>query len=465
MKKQLLFLYIAVVAIEMQSQNAIPNPDFELWAQDSYENPMSLVFNSNENCYRHNLPPNISKVTPAYHGMYAIELKSITNQLAYALNTDPSEGDMNRWKNGIAYTDRPTGIRGYYKYNVETADSAMLVVIFRKNSTVIGNYQYKLGGLKPNFTLFDYSFTPALTENPDSLIFCLVASDFSKNENGLNGSTFIVDSVSLKGVSTQPALLDGDFETWQNYLLPLELNDWNPQNKNQEGLSRSTDAKTGQYALQLTTFLGEQNNQPSAQPGYLTSGYWDDICGCSQGGMPYTLTKDTLVFWYKYTPQGNDQAQVYLEFRQNGLQIGGALQNLNAATSYQYVEIPFQLGVVPDHVIIQAISSQWQNRSLSYVGSTFLLDNMYFKSSITGVAENVFKDKITLSPNPVRGVLNINTSDISIKSIDLYDITGKKVFTTFSGVSNIDVSTLTNGVYFVRIDTGKHFLNYKIVKS
>jgi len=49
-------------------------------------------------------------------------------------------------------------------------------------------------------------------------------------------------------------LLDGDFETWQNQLLPLELNEWNTQDKFQDGLSRSTDAKTGQYALQLTTY-------------------------------------------------------------------------------------------------------------------------------------------------------------------------------------------------------------------
>lgn len=464
MKKQLLFLCIAVAAIEMQSQNAIPNPDFELWTQNSIENPLSLLFTSNQDCYWDNLPSNVSKVTPAYHGNYAIELKSIANHLAFAVNTNPQNGDLSLWTNGIAYTDRPTGIRGYYKYNIETADSALLGAIFRKNSAVIGNYQYKIGGVKTSFTLFDFNFTPALTQDPDSLIFCLVASDFFKNENGLNGSTLIVDSVSLKGVSTQPTLLDGDFETWQNQLLPLELNEWNTQDKFQDGLSRSTDAKTGQYALQLTTYLGEQDNLPSVQSGFLTSGYWDNSCSCIQGGMPYTLTKDTLAFWYKYAPQGNDQAQIYLHFLQNRLQIGGKLQNLNATSTYQYVEIPFELSNVPDHVVIQANSSKWENKSLSYIGSTLLLDNMYFKSTITNVEKNVLKDKITLSPNPVRGILNINTSDVSITSIDLYDITGKKVYSSLSMVNNIDVSALTNGVYFVRINTGKELLNYKILK-
>ncbi|MBV5342870.1 hypothetical protein JZU68_04395, partial [bacterium] len=65
MKKELLFLCIAIAAIEMQSQNAIPNPDFELWTTNSIENPMYFPFTSNENCYKQGNPSNVNKVTPA----------------------------------------------------------------------------------------------------------------------------------------------------------------------------------------------------------------------------------------------------------------------------------------------------------------------------------------------------------------------------------------------------------------
>ncbi len=464
MKKQLLFLCIAIAAIDLQSQNSIPNPDFELWTQNSIENPANLSFNSNQDCYRDSEPSNVKKVTPAYHGTYAIELKSINNHLAYALNTDPIQGDMNLWKNGIAYTGRPTGIRGYYKYNVETADSALVVVIFRKNSTTIGNYQYKLGGIKPNFTLFDFSFTPALTQDPDSLIFCLVASDFYKNENGLNGSTLVVDSVSLKGVSTQPALLDGDFEIWQNQLMPIELNEWNPQNKDQDGLSRSTDAKTGQYALQLTTFLGEENNLSRAEPGYLTAGYWDNNCNCMRGGLPYTLTKDTLAFWYKYNPQNNDQAQVYLDFQKNNSNIGGSFINLNASSTYQYAELPFQLGDVPDHVIIQAISTLWQNKNVAFVSSTLLLDNVYFKSSLNTNNPNIGETTISLWPNPVADKLKISNFTADVRSIDIYNIAGRKVLSGALLSNSIDVSMLSKGAYIVKINTSTEILKFKVIK-
>jgi hypothetical protein len=463
MKKKLLFLCLAIAAIEMQSQNAIPNAGFENWTINSIENPMYYPFTSNENCYKQGNPSNVKKATPAFHGLYALELKTLSNNLAFMMNADSKGGNTSLWTNGMAYTDRPTGIKGRYKYNQALVDSALMFVLLRKNKTTIGTYQYKLGGIKTDYTVFDFTFTPALTQDPDSLIFALASSDFYKNQSGVTGSTLIIDSVSLKGVSSQPAQFNGDYELWDQIVFPPMLNDWNLQSKS-SGIERSTEAKTGQYALKLTTYLGEENNQTRAQPGYLTSGYWDSNCSCQQGGNPYTLTKDTLAFWYKYAPQGNDQAQVYLEFRQNGNQIGGQLLNLNAATSYQYAEIPFQLGTVPDHVIIQAISSQWQNRNLSYIGSTFWLDNMYFKSSLTGIDENKMYKNIMLSPNPVKDKLNINLTNILIKNIDIYDITGKNIFSTNSPLNVIDVSKYAKGIYFVKIEAENRKFNYKIIK-
>jgi hypothetical protein len=392
-----------------------------------------------------------------------LELKTLSNNLAFMMNADSKGGNTSLWTNGMAYTDRPTGIKGRYKYNQALVDSALMFVLLRKNKTTIGTYQYKLGGIKTDYTVFDFTFTPALTQDPDSLIFALASSDFYKNQSGVTGSTLIIDSVSLKGVSSQPAQFNGDYELWDQIVFPPMLNDWNLQSKS-SGIERSTEAKAGQYALKLTTYQGEENNQTRAQPGYLTSGYWDSNCSCQQGGNPYTLTKDTLAFWYKYAPQGNDQAQVYLEFRQNGNQIGGQLLNLNAATSYQYAEIPFQLGTVPDHVIIQAISSQWQNRNLSYIGSTFWLDNMYFKSSLTGIDENKMYKNIMLSPNPVKDKLNINLTNILIKNIDIYDITGKNIFSTNSPLNVIDVSKYAKGIYFVKIEAENRKFNYKIIK-
>jgi hypothetical protein len=463
MKKELLFLCIAIAAIEMQSQNAIPNPDFELWTTNSIENPMYFPFTSNENCYKQGNPSNVKKVTPAYHGQYALELKTLSNNLAFMMNADSKGGNTNLWTNGMAYTGRPTGIRGYYKYNLATTDSALIVVMFRKSGTAIGTYQYKLGGIKSDFTLLDYSFTPALTQDPDSLIFGLASSDYYKNQNGVVGSTLTIDSISLKGVASQPLQFNGDYELWEQLHFTPILNDWNLQSK-ESGLYKSSDAKTGQYALKLITYLGEENNVPRAQPGNLTSGYRDNTCDCIKGGLPYTKTKDTLAFWYKYSPQGNDFAQVSIHFMKNGSQIHGEHKTLNASQNYQYIEVPFNLGVAPDHVIVQAISSDWQNKNTSYVGSTLLLDNMVFKSTTNTSNQDIDAKKIAVWPNMIAEQLKITNFTTEVRSIEMYNIAGNKVLSAALLSNSIDVSMLPKGVYFVRINTSTEKLNFKIIK-
>lgn len=467
MKKELFFLCIAIAAIELHSQNAIPNSDFELWTINSIENPMYYPFTSNENCYKQSNPSNVKKVTPAFHGQYALELKTLSNNLAFMMNTDSKNGNMSLWTNGMAYSGRPTGIKGRYKYNLAAVDSALLIVMFRKNKTTIGTYQYKLGGIKSDFTVFDFTFTPALTQDPDSMIYALASSDFYKIPNGVVGSTLVIDSVLLKGVTTQPVQFNGDFELWEELPFAPTISEWNLLSK-ASGLDRTTEAKTGQYALKMTTYLSKDNNNVSkAQTAYLSSGYWDDVCGCVQGGSTYTLTKDTLAFWYKYAPINGDVAQVYLDFKKNGTGCGGGNVNLTATNSYQYKEIPFELGVVPDHVVIQAISSLWSNTAVGYVGSTLILDKMFFKSSINynGFDMNYAAEKIRLWPNPVQNVLNIANLNNDVKYIEILDVAGKKVYSTNALVDNINVSTLACGIYFVQINTAKQVLNFKIMKK
>lgn len=462
MKNQLLFLCMVLVALELYGQQAIPNPDFENWTQNSIENPLYITYNSNKDCYRDNLPSNVNRVSPGYSGQYAIELKTVSNHLAYAINTDPREGNIQLWSNGIAYSEMPTGIKGYYKYNVETADSALLIVLFRKNRATIGSYSYKLGGLKTSFTEFAFTFAPALTVAPDSLVFCLVSSDFMKNESGVSGSTLVVDGVRLLGVATQPSELNGDFEQWGSVLMPLQLNDWNLQNREMEGFSRTTDAKHGSYALQLRTYAGEDNNVARARQAYLTSGYWDDVCGCIKGGYPYSLTKDTLAFWYKYAPQSTDMAEVSIQFLKNGTQVGGEHINLNASANYEYVEMPFQLGTAPDRVVVQIASSQWTNSALSYVGSTLIVDHLYFKSSLVSGAQQHEVVGIGCWYGPQTDRLYVRGVDYRQCELSIYTLAGQLLRRELLQSDGVDVGGLGKGLYVVQICYAQRRYQYKV---
>ncbi|UPT70497.1 MAG: T9SS type A sorting domain-containing protein [Flavobacterium sp. JAD_PAG50586_2] len=78
-----------------------------------------------------------------------------------------------------------------------------------------------------------------------------------------------------------------------------------------------------------------------------------------------------------------------------------------------------------------------------------------------------FGNYFKIYPNPVAATLNLETKDgIGVKSIDVYNILGQMVIAipNAENVTNIDVSDLTTGTYFIKVNTDKGTANTKFVK-
>jgi hypothetical protein len=416
------------------------------------------------------MPFNEVRTTDAYHGTYAVEvstLAAVSNTSGgYFVNSPNTDGD--NWHGGIPYTEIPVGIRGYYKYNIATADSGLVVAAFSKNGTNIGMYMYKIGGIHSTYTLFDFTFKPALSQAPDSVMFGATSSDFLK-EIYLPGGILTIDSVSFTGGVSQPDLLNGDFETWQSETLYRPAG-WYAEER---GFARTGDSYSGSYAAEVTTFLGNSDNTTVARSGHLSTGYYSNSCDCMLGGYPYTEIKDTLTFYYKYDPEIiTDNASVFLSFKKDGVQIGGWGENLPAATDYTYYEIPFELGLTPDSVMIDIQSSLWSNTSPAYVGAVLKIDDIYFKSQIitTGIRSKTDIKDVTIYPNPTSGKFTVqlaNNNTLQIKpGIEIYNGVGQKVLESEIKEfrTDFDISTLPKGLYFVKISDGTVVRTAKIMK-
>jgi len=78
-------------------------------------------------------------------------------------------------------------------------------------------------------------------------------------------------------------------------------------------------------------------------------------------------------------------------------------------------------------------------------------------------AENYELEKIKIFPNPVHDILTIQSED-SIESLILYSIRGKKLM-EIRFRNKIDVSHLSDGIYFLRIKVNNGFANLKFVKK
>jgi len=170
----------------------------------------------------------------------------------------------------------------------------------------------------------------------------------------------------------------------------------------------------------------------------------------------YAVTgSSTLVFWTDYA---NDQ---YPE------PITVAIATADAPTAADFTEIWYQNGIRYENwsentIDLSSYAGQeiWiAFRDVNYDEYEIWLDDVTI-SNVTsddptpgpgpgpiGISENAAQT-FGLYPNPATEVLNVKANDV--KNIEIVNMLGQAVITT--NVQTINVSDLTNGVYFVRVN-------------
>lgn len=381
MKKQLLTLIGALGSLLVSAQS-IPNGNFENWTNTTYEVPQYWMCANEETHGGINPPPNVFKTTDSYQATYAIQMNTVlfgTDTIGgWMANGNPGQNT-----GGVPYAQTPTGIRLYYKSTIMPNDTALVLCIFKKNGSAFAQYLYKIAASQSNYTLFSQTFSPALSQAPDTVIFACAAGNLMVNQ-GVPGTMMQVDSISFTG-ATQPANFGGDLEQWQtknrDYLIG-----WNGDNP-----VKTTDKYAGTYAVNLVTNppgFGDNN----VRVGRITTATREGTQSSPPGGgTPYTLQVDTLVFYYKYLPANyplsTDSARVFLNFSNNGNNFWGGERKLPFSLSYVKYEYPFNLTLngTPDSMFLAFESSKWPALS-SYVGSDLKIDQVYLKSQVNPVS-------------------------------------------------------------------------------
>jgi hypothetical protein len=84
--------------------------------------------------------------------------------------------------------------------------------------------------------------------------------------------------------------------------------------------------------------------------------------------------------------------------------------------------------------------------------------------SNNSVEETVEPFKMSLSPNPVSSELNID-SDKAIQKVEVYNLSGALVNSQEGNTNTIDMSSLSNGSYFVKVNTEGSITSKIIIKK
>ena len=211
MKKLFILFYLGMISFPFLSgfaQTPIPNGDLENWqSAGNYETPTPTTWWTSLNALSQFSASavTLTKTTDAFSGTYAarLETKKLGTLLLSGLLTS---GNFNlatsSLKKGQPFTDKPTHLKGYYKYTSVNGDSCALAIELSKwknNAryliadaslvTSVSSTQYQAFDLVLNY--YD------LLETPDSINIVFSSSAEGDNFQGQVGSTLFIDEISL----------------------------------------------------------------------------------------------------------------------------------------------------------------------------------------------------------------------------------------------------------------------------
>ncbi len=171
----------------------------------------------------------------------------------------------------------------------------------------------------------------------------------------------------------------------------------------------------------------------------------------------FAYKPDTIFFWYKYAPAGNDTALINLTASgpSGSLLNGGFLLTGTAGLwlqTYAVLTPNYAAGTVDSFSVMFSSS-----KGGGVKGSVLHVDGVRFgyktTTAINAVADNI---RLELFPNPVNDVLTIVTdTDAKDMTFELLDVTGKVVATkALDGIkSTIACNDFEVGTYFYRVSS------------
>lgn len=91
-------------------------------------------------------------------------------------------------------------------------------------------------------------------------------------------------------------------------------------------------------------------------------------------------------------------------------------------------------------------------------------DNISLQLDATASAKDVLASKLNIYPNPAQDYIQIDSKDVQISSVQMYSLIGQEVISGRSLVNNrIDTSSLSRGVYVLKVNSESGSLTKKII--
>jgi hypothetical protein len=252
------------------------------------------------------------------------------------------------------------------------------------------------------------------------------------------------------------------FENWKtvgNCMKPegwYGTNDFADTTGTYFGITRSTDhypTSVGSYSIRI-------ESKPALLPAMAAYGIcWaGNVNGSDKPSFPVTGHPTSFCGYYKFLPQNNDTMRIFLCLYKNGDEVQQAkIETTVAASVWTSFNVTIPSYTDADSARIMMAAFYPDGAFLPKGNSVLYVDNLSFNNLITGISDINEKTNISVDPNPANENLVITLPDNTGKQIDMqiFNVNGQQVLSQliFDNTSTIDISKLTQGIYFVHATT------------
>lgn len=146
---------------------------------------------------------------------------------------------------------------------------------------------------------------------------------------------------------------------------------------------------------------------------------------------------------------------------------GSQIREVRSGTGYSHMSsliAHFGLGTSTE---IESVLIEWPSGTIDFIENVDInSQHIYVEGDNVLGTSDFALNGISLYPNPTTSMINFSLNGIEGTPVRVIDVNGRIILnTTVSSDSNINVETLTNGVYFVQLQVDNKDLSYKFVKK
>ncbi len=215
MKNLFLSAILLSSVFHLHAQSTVPNGDFENWysykkcsGKDSLESYITydeIIYESTGYC-----PPTpiAVKTTDAYTGKYALKLNPFAIGSSYSASAVYSSlGYSATTINGVPFTDSPSTLSGYFKFNQVGGDPLTIIVqLLNADKNYVGWGSLTQNSSVTKYTKFEIpiSYDFGYPGPVDALVISFNLGDFNKTSGATahKGTQLIVDNLAFEYPAT-----------------------------------------------------------------------------------------------------------------------------------------------------------------------------------------------------------------------------------------------------------------------